>query len=153
MAQYKLNDWSFEFCNGKYVHGKAKLEQKIISISRIHTLYEINEEAIRDTILHEIAHALDYKNRGKSNHDAQWKKIAYAIGCVPSAKGYPQSKSPFTRKEMCRWLGVCPKCGIIYYRHYRKRVACSKCCTIYNGGNFSQKYLLRYKANPNYIPL
>jgi predicted SprT family Zn-dependent metalloprotease len=35
---------------------------------------------VKDIILHEIAHALDYYVRGFSNHDSFWKEIFIRLG-------------------------------------------------------------------------
>jgi len=39
------------------------------------------EENVRNTILHEIAHALDTEERGDSWHDAKWRKWCRFVGC------------------------------------------------------------------------
>lgn len=153
MFQHGLHDWDFKFCRGIQLHGKANLTKKTIEISKIHALYEQNQEVIRDTILHEIAHALDYLNRGFSNHDAQWKTIANTIGCVPSFRGKGTSHLPFSKKELHKWIGTCPKCKKKYYRNRRRKVACGVCCKEHNKGKFSKKYLLKYIANPECIKI
>ena len=153
MDEHGLEDWRFKFCNGKQLHGKANLTQKIISISRIHATYEQDKNAINDTILHEIAHAIDFKNRGYSNHDYQWKQIARKIGCVPSSRGYGKSTIPFTKKQMSKFIGICPCCCKTYYRNRRLHVACRDCCNKFNNGKFSSKFLLSYKKNEEYIQL
>jgi predicted SprT family Zn-dependent metalloprotease len=153
MDTYGLSEWDFKFCNGKQLHGKANLTQKIISISKIHAQYEQNNKAIKDTILHEIAHALDYNTRGFSNHDVQWKKIARMIGCVPSSRGYGISTLPFSSKELCKFIGTCPNCSKIYYRNRRKKVACGICCKKYSHGRYSKKYELIYHDNKDFIKL
>lgn len=47
------------------------------------------EHYIVDTMLHEIAHAVDFCQRGRSDHSAKWKAIAEEIGAIPKsvAKG------------------------------------------------------------------
>ena len=39
------------------------------------------EENVRNTILHEIAHALDTEERGDSWHDEHWRKWCRFVGC------------------------------------------------------------------------
>jgi hypothetical protein len=39
------------------------------------------KKTIKEVILHECAHCLDYQIRGYSNHDAFWKRICEQIGC------------------------------------------------------------------------
>jgi predicted SprT family Zn-dependent metalloprotease len=153
MNEYGLEDWTFQFCNGKQLHGKANLTSKIISISRIHAIYEQNFNAINDTILHEISHAIDFKNRGYSNHDKHWKQIAREVGCVPSSRGYGKSTVPFTKKQMSKYIGICPNCNKNYYRNRRLKVACRNCCNNFNNGKFSKRFILIYKPNEDYIQL
>lgn len=43
------------------------------------------ESMIVDTMLHEIAHAVDFCNRGRSDHSAHWKAIAEEIGAIPKS--------------------------------------------------------------------
>jgi predicted SprT family Zn-dependent metalloprotease len=148
-----LYDWKIDFCNAKQIRGKAILSKKKILISRIHALYEMDRDAIEDTILHEIAHALDYERRGLSNHDAHWKKIALSIGCIPKGSGHPESLSDFKRKQLCRWICKCPNCGKQDYRYSRRKLACRSCCDKYNNGSFSDLYQLIYYSNPDYIIL
>lgn len=78
-----------------------------ISLSRSITLLN-DEEVIRNTILHEIAHALvGYGN----NHNKKWRLKALEIGC--NAK---RCSSTHSRKEG-RWQGVCPSCNRVFHRY------------------------------------
>lgn len=38
-----------------------------------------------DTVRHEYAHAVDLHNRGQSNHDEHWRKLAVIVGAEPTA--------------------------------------------------------------------
>jgi hypothetical protein len=52
-----LPKWSFQFDSAKLAFGKCNFTDRVISLSR--HLVELNNEAeVRDTVLHEIAHAL-----------------------------------------------------------------------------------------------
>ncbi|MBF84461.1 MAG: hypothetical protein CL489_08310 [Acidobacteria bacterium] len=45
------------------------------------------EEMIKDTVLHEIAHAIDKQYNGySSGHGRNWKRIACIVGATPKAK-------------------------------------------------------------------
>ena len=59
--------------------------EKTISISR--PLCELNsDDEVRDTVLHEIVHALAWKRHGENcGHDARWKKICVEVGARPVA--------------------------------------------------------------------
>ena len=43
----------------------------------------IPPEALMDTVRHEYAHFMDYKNRGKSGHGKEWKLCCLAVGALP----------------------------------------------------------------------
>ena len=45
----------------------------------------MEEKEVKDTILHEMAHAIDAGIRGYSNHDNEWKKIASEVGATPKS--------------------------------------------------------------------
>ena len=61
----------------------------MIRISRTHAL-EGSEEQIRDTVLHEIAHAIAGREAG---HGLLWKVTARRIGATPRAKAYESQAS------------------------------------------------------------
>jgi predicted SprT family Zn-dependent metalloprotease len=78
MTEHGLKNWRFKFDHSTRRAGCCNYRDKIISIS--FDLARTGSDAdIRDTILHEIAHALVGK---KHNHDAVWKAKARAIGCT-----------------------------------------------------------------------
>lgn len=79
-----------------------------------------------DTILHEIAHGIDYAIRHDSNHDGHWVRVAKAIGCsgercgnykVEATKKYEASckcGTPHTRHKLSRntrYNSSCARCG------------------------------------------
>jgi predicted SprT family Zn-dependent metalloprotease len=77
MHAHGLNDWQFTFDHSTRRAGCCNYHDRRISIS-FELARNATDEDIRDTILHEIAHALAGK---KHNHDAVWKKKALEIGC------------------------------------------------------------------------
>jgi len=70
---------------------------------------------VKDTILHEIAHALDVKKRGYSNHDWRWKLIAQSIGARPVRYG----NSSGYRRESARYQVECVNCGTVTRRLFK----------------------------------
>lgn len=106
-------------------------------------LVEANDEGVvRNTVLHEIAHLLDVKQRGYTKHDACWSGIAEALGCdakvhfsdddtvIPKApRNYNYvATCPTCRKEFhsyVRWKEPgrhCVRCLEAYPRDYRRSV-------------------------------
>jgi predicted SprT family Zn-dependent metalloprotease len=68
--------WNYR---SKSAFGRCKGREKIIELSQHLVSHNIeNMEQIKDTILHEIAHALAGVRHG---HDKYWQRVAIAIGC------------------------------------------------------------------------
>lgn len=105
MRQHGLNGWTFEFDNAKRRAGVCRYRCKVISLSRHYVrLNADNYEDIRDTILHEIAHAIA---GFKAAHGPAWKAVCRRIGAKPE-RCYDSSKV-----IMLRWMptGVHPSQG------------------------------------------
>lgn len=114
--------WNFKFDNAKRRVGFCSYRYKTISLSR-HFVPLLKEHEIRDTILHEIAHALVGKRNG---HNNVWKAKALEIGCNGQRLYCGEAK------VKPKYKGVCPECGRIIYRHKRKRISCGKCSKVFN---------------------
>lgn len=77
MTQHGLGpEWKVKSLNSKKKRGHCKSKAKVIGLSK-HLLANDSEESVRNTILHEIAHALTPGH----HHDAVWKAKALSIGC------------------------------------------------------------------------
>lgn len=95
------SNWTFKWSNAKrsagscrikgikLPSGKSKIVKGTISISKS-ILKEMTYEGVKDTILHEIAHAIQYEKTGSSDHGPIWKKIAKSLGAVPKAAAQPE---------------------------------------------------------------
>ncbi|MFH5821306.1 SprT-like domain-containing protein [Georgenia sp. AZ-5] len=124
LAEHGLRSWHFAFDNAKRRAGACKFDARTISVSRhLMTLYD--EEQVRDTLLHEIAHALVGPSHG---HDGVWRAKALAIGCSGSrlvAPDAPRAPAP--------WRGTCPR-GHSYDRHRRpvRPASCARCDPAFN---------------------
>jgi predicted SprT family Zn-dependent metalloprotease len=115
--------WSFRFDRSKVAFGKCYYGQRVITLSRY--LVELNNEPeVRDTILHEIAHALAPRGAG---HNSAWQAIARAIGC----NGQRCYGAEVARPRP-KYKGVCPGCKLVIYRHRRTAVACASCSPVYD---------------------
>jgi predicted SprT family Zn-dependent metalloprotease len=77
-----LYEWEVKLNNTRSCNGSCNYNKKTIFLSNF-LVDTATDEDILDTILHEIAHAIDFKTRGKSNHDWKWKKIAKQLGANP----------------------------------------------------------------------
>jgi predicted SprT family Zn-dependent metalloprotease len=118
-----LPHWKFEFDRAIQRFGQCNWRKKKISLSA--KLVLLNDEAeVRDTILHEIAHALAPAG---SNHGPKWKKIAQAIGCTGQRCYDHEVAAP-----PAKFTGTCPTCRRTIYRHRRSRVSCAHCDRRFN---------------------
>ena len=84
MDEHGLTGWTLAFVEAKRRLGDCHFKERVIRISRSHAL-EGNEEQVRDTVLHEIAHALAGREAG---HGRLWKATARRIGATPKAYAY-----------------------------------------------------------------
>lgn len=126
MAKHGLVGWSLAFNNRKSTMGLCSYTKKRITLSRLHIEHD-SDEAVRNTILHEIAHALCSKADG---HGPVWKAMARKIGARPERCG----ESQLAHAIKHRWIGHCTKCGPVYKRHrlarhLRHDSICHRCGT------------------------
>jgi predicted SprT family Zn-dependent metalloprotease len=109
--------WRFAFDRAARRFGRCNYKRKTISLSRPLTL--LNDQAqVRNTILHEIAHALLPKGAG---HNQAWRSLAVSIGC-DGQRLHSAITAP-------KWLATCSACGHqVKYQRRRKGLACRRCC-------------------------
>ena len=78
LEKHGLKDWSFKFDQSTRRAGCCDYRHKTIHLSMNHARCGTADQ-VRDTILHEIAHALVGP---RHHHDAVWKAKALEIGCT-----------------------------------------------------------------------
>ncbi|QQE11090.1 SprT-like domain-containing protein [Planctomycetota bacterium] len=110
MREHELSStWTFGFNHRKRALGLCNYSAKRIELS-VHLINHNDEDAVRDTLLHEIAHALAGANAG---HGPIWKQKCIEIGARPercdSAATMPKGK----------WKAVCGSCEKAHTRHRR----------------------------------
>lgn len=101
--------WHFQFDNAKARCGSCNWKKHLITISR-HYIAKATDEMIRNTLLHEIAHALT----PYEGHGYNWKRTALIIGC--NAQRCNKAIGTITAR---RYRGICPACEREYPRHRR----------------------------------
>tara|TARA_Y100001951_G_C11121069_1_gene172797 strand:+ start:83 stop:577 length:495 start_codon:yes stop_codon:yes gene_type:complete len=139
MEKHKLDGWKLKFDESKSHLGQCRYSEKSIYLS--YPYVEINDEKIiRNTILHEIAHALAGSGHG---HNRIWKTIARHIGCTGDrcTRGAERPRGKWTRH--------CENCGYEVQSHRRtsKARACGECCEKHNGGRYAEEYKLQWRLN------
>lgn len=108
MNQHKLFDWSFRFDRSRRRLGYCQFREKYISLSEPYTCLNAAEK-IKDTILHEIAHALAGVEAG---HGRVWKAMAIAVGAKPEAC----AQSSELELPVSPYRAVCKFCGQTFRR-------------------------------------
>ncbi|AJM77149.1 sprT domain-containing protein [Rathayibacter toxicus] len=113
------SSWSFAFDHARTRGGACHWARKRITVSQL-LAARWSDEEVRQTLLHEVAHALAGPEAG---HGPQWRRTALRLGC----DGSRTHRNP-TADELARWVGTCPS-GHIFYRHRRPRhrLACGRC--------------------------
>ena len=102
MNSHGLENWGFGFDNAVRRFGVCRYNSRMIGLSA--TLTKINDEAdVRDTILHEVAHALVGPGHG---HGHAWRAMCVRIGAKPTrCADSEQLNTPTTK-----YTGTCPVC-------------------------------------------
>lgn len=118
MARHGLNDWHFRFTHSLARFGQCSYSKKTISLSKHLTLLN-DESLVRNTILHEIAHALVGH---KAAHGPAWRAQALAIGC-DGRRTYNDNVAAPPRNT----VGVCPGCLREIRRYRRRALYCLPC--------------------------
>ena len=108
----------FRFNRRKRALGMCWYQRKCIELS-VHFVHANHEAAVRDTILHEIAHALAGQ---KAGHGIRWKAICLRIGATAERCDRTAIMPPG------KWRAACPNCGKQYGRHRRPRRNCQYSC-------------------------
>ena len=118
IRRHGLVGWSFQFNDASRQAGRCAYGIRVISMSRLFCLKAPVEE-IRDTILHEIAHALVGPEH---NHDSIWKTTARSIGCTGN-RCHDVDFAPF------RYIVSCHRCGWSQQANLRRRGSVCKTCS------------------------
>jgi len=99
--------WTFRFNHARQTLGVCRFSERRIELSK-HFVIANPEAQVRDTVLHEIAHALAGPRAG---HGSKWKAVCQRIGALPER----------VDRQACmpkgKYRAVCPACGWEYHRH------------------------------------
>ena len=140
MNQHGLSDWTIELDRAKRRFGVCRYTSKRIGLSKI--LVELNnEKQVKDTLLHEIAHALVSHGDG---HNNVWKQKALEIGCAPS-----RTYDDTVVRPQSKFTGTCPNCGKTARAERRPSptMSCGECCRNFNSNKWSIEYRFAWKEN------
>ena len=104
-------DWDFEWNNRKAALGLCCRVKKTFYLST-YFVGRVSDAEIEDTILHEIAHALDWIRNKEWGHGPTWKRICVEIGAKPS-----RCHSGEVKDQQGRYTVKCPSCSKSFVRH------------------------------------
>ena len=123
MAAHGLRDWSFHFDHARRRFGTCQPTRRCITLSRMLTLLN-DEDEVRDTILHEIAHALTPGD----GHGPRWKAMCVKIGANPR-RCYTDDHVTSPPRRPAPFKIGCVACGWWHDRHRRTRrkLICKQC--------------------------
>jgi len=135
MDVHGLSDWAFKWGNARSQIGATDHQRRTIRLSR--AFAELwGPEGMRDTVLHEIAHALAGTDHG---HDSTWRAICRRIGAKPERLA-SEDDGP---APLMRYTGTCPNGHTVQRQRLpRNPVSCAKCAR-----RFDPRYLLTWTEN------
>jgi predicted SprT family Zn-dependent metalloprotease len=139
LDRYGLRSWRFRYDRAVRRFGCCHHSRATITLSQ--PLTALNPESeVRDTLLHEIAHAIAGPQAG---HGPEWKRYAALVGARPERCYDETIVAPRPR-----YISACPNCRKVYHRHRapKVRVACSACCDRWNSGRFSDRFRLDFRV-------
>jgi len=136
MKSHGLMSWRFEFDSAFRRFGQCNYSRKVISLSR-HLVLLNSEDRVKDTILHEIAHALTPGH----HHDSVWRKKAVEIGC-DGKRCFTESDTVMTKPK---YVATCKSCNKSYKRFKRSRYNSS--CGYCGGSRYNEEFKLEFVQN------
>jgi predicted SprT family Zn-dependent metalloprotease len=111
LAAHHLPDWSFQLNRSKVNLGLCRYGPKVIELSA----YFIEQnpwDAVRDTLLHEIAHAIAGRAAG---HGPLWKAVCLRIGAKPERLSHE------VVMPTGHWRATCRACGMRHDKHRKPK--------------------------------
>lgn len=131
-------------CKYQVYNGIGGIEIRKLCIEISHPIAMLNPIPLtRETVLHEIAHAIDVLKRGYTNHDNHWRAIALSIG----SNGERTTGGKEVKIPQAKYTLTCPNCGRTKEAHRLtkrlKNIACGRCCN----GVYQEKYKFKISKN------
>ena len=142
--------WQFQWDSASKRFGLCNYRTRTISMSSSLTLAN-TFSAARDTVSHEVAHALT----PGAGHGISWKRKAVELGAAP--------KACFSWDEVVppgeHYVLFCPSCGFRKRYHERpsSRLFCYRCCTVFSNKRVDSRFTLlversfEYQARPEVL--
>ena len=137
--------YTFRFDNARRRLGQCNYTRKTITLSKHICLENVDkaEGKLKDTMLHELAHAFAYEVHGRGvHHDYRWVAIAKSIGCDGKRCYSGDDVKPIKNSK---YTHTCPTCANTTPRHKMTRRSYS--CTPCSGGRYNPLHKLVLTQN------
>jgi predicted SprT family Zn-dependent metalloprotease len=128
--------WCFEFDNAVKRFGVCRFRRKTIGLSAKLTTLN-NEEKVKDTILHEIAHAIAGYDAG---HGIEWKRVCERIGAKPE-RCYNVAE---TNVVELKYYAKCGACGKEHQKARLVNKLARRSCKCQVGKDWADRVLLNF---------
>lgn len=142
--------WRFGFNDRKRALGLCRYTVKKIELSQYFIENGSRDPKMwKNTMIHELAHAMNYWYYGGTGHDWRWRDIFMSWGGNGQRTSGDTEFGNLLENPVSKYTLVCDSCGDQRPSHKVKKnkSACYKCCTKHNGGRYSEKYVLRQVKN------
>ena len=141
IAEHGLAGWRLELDRARRRAGICRYDRKVIGLSApLMRLYD--EAEVRETILHEIAHALAGPRAG---HGPRWRAIAHRIGSTGE-----RCVSEEAPRLAGAWVGTCAYGHSVDLHRSPQRVrSCIRCAP----GGFSPDHILEWRLHGQLAPM
>ncbi len=139
MDEHGLAGWGLRFDRARRRAGVCRHDRREISLSApLTALYSADE--VRETVLHEVAHALVGAKHG---HDAVWRAKARSIGA--SGRRLVSDDAPQLEGD---WVGTCPAGHrVTRFRRPARPQSCARCSR-----TFDRRFLLAWTRRGVPVP-
>lgn len=148
--QFNLSNlgWRFKFSSKKCALGTCYISKREIALSE--WFIENGEREMKmwkNTMVHEIAHAINHILGGRG-HDWQWRDIFVTLGGNGERTSGDTKFRNIVKNPVSKYTLICPNGhASISHKVKRRKVACGKCCNKLNGGEYTDKFLLKQIKN------
>src|SRR3972149_9957784 len=85
MVATYVPEWKIEYFKARFLFGQARCYTRTLRFNLIFIKQRSFDE-LRDLVLHEIAHALNFECYNSFNHGKEFKGICNRLGCSSAAK-------------------------------------------------------------------
>lgn len=82
IKKHGLDHWKFRYLMDEKNLGLCTYRGKIITLS-LQWTKNGEQEVVKDTVLHEVSHALNWERNRKTGHGLEWKRICIEVGAKP----------------------------------------------------------------------